>query len=255
MCGIIFLTWATGPARAHFKEWMTVTSSVDLSMIGRGAAMKLATTVFILMILPFVTPVVASGQLVTGHLTSDSELIGLVSDTLFVAEGRIGDLGGAATFELDLGRNTSSPHVTAQYAWQSARVEPFSLSYDEFTGLVVFTLGGETLDYYTPYNDFGRVFVRTRASYTDTDVMVDDLFVDGIPVGDYSCAIGPGGLDILWIAGPPLEDGFLITGNATLSWLGAPPTMSHLAFQIKVSHLAAVEAQSVSWAAVKSILR
>ncbi|MDD4858318.1 MAG: hypothetical protein PHD74_09475, partial [Candidatus Krumholzibacteria bacterium] len=59
--------------------------------------------------------------LVVKHLGTDAELLAIISDTVFVAEGRIGDLGGAATFELDLGKSTAAPSVTAQYAWTSGQ--------------------------------------------------------------------------------------------------------------------------------------
>ena len=44
----------------------------------------------------------AGATIVTSHLSSDAQLLALLSDTLFVAEGRIGDGSGAATFEIDL---------------------------------------------------------------------------------------------------------------------------------------------------------
>ncbi|UCF05531.1 MAG: hypothetical protein JSV33_00400 [bacterium] len=193
----------------------------------------------------------ASADLVTTHISSDAELVEFLSDTMFVCEGRIGDLGGAQTFELDLGHETGNPAQTADYAWQSGVVEPFSLTYDGGTGLVTFSLGGVTLYYTTPYFDFEVVFVRTRAVDDGTSMVVTDLVLDGESVNDSSIAVGPNGLDILLIVGGELNDGFTVTGSATLSWTGSPPTHSRLAFQVKVAKLAQIGIEAGSWSAVK----
>jgi hypothetical protein len=188
------------------------------------------------------------------HLATDAELLALVSDTIFVAEGRIGDLGGAATFELDLGQSTAAPYTTAQYPWVSGAVEPFTLTYNAGTGIVTFSLGGRVLTYTTPYPMFGDIFVRTRAVDADRSVIVQDLVLNGSNVGDVSNSIGPG-LDILWISGAELAGGFTLTGTATLAWMGAAPTQSRLAFQIKVAKLAVVGTEDESWGGIKALYR
>ncbi|RJR28064.1 MAG: hypothetical protein C4574_05360 [Candidatus Latescibacterota bacterium] len=188
------------------------------------------------------------------HLATDAELSALVSDTIFVAEGRIGDRGGAATFELDLGQSTSAPAVTRQYDWLNGVVEPFSLVYDNVSGNVTFSLGGQSLVYHTPFIQFGDIFVRTRAVYAGTSVVVSDLALDGQNVGASSSATGPG-LDILWISGGQLSDGFTLTGNAVFSWTGTPPGQSNLAFQIKVAKLAVIGVEDGTWGVIKALFR
>ncbi len=188
------------------------------------------------------------------HIATDTELLALISDTIFVAEGRIGDLGGAATFELDLGQSTAAPYTTAQYPWISGTVEPFTLSYNSGTGLITFSLGGKVLTYMTPFPMFGDIFVRTRAVEVDRSVIVQDLVLNGQSVGDVSNAVGPG-LDILWISGAALSNGFTLTGTATLAWNGAAPTQSRLAFQIKVAKLAVVGTADESWGGIKGLYR
>ncbi len=195
-------------------------------------------------------PALASGEITTSHIASDAELVAMLSDTMFVSEGRIGDLGGAATFELDLGQDTGAPFVSAQYAWQSGVVEPFMITYDAGTSLVTFTLGGVTLNYNTPWFDFDQVFVRTRAVNEGSSVMVSDIVIDGESVMDQSQAVG-NGLDNLWIQGAMLNDGFTLTGNAVLSWTGAAPTQSRLAFQVKVGKLGIVSTEESSWSEIK----
>lgn len=195
----------------------------------------------------------AYAELNTTHLSSDEELVALLTDTMFVSEGRIGDRGGAANFELCLGHTSSAPAQTAQYDWQSGTAEPFVVTYDSGTNLVTFTLGGITLNYTTPYFDFEVIFVRARAVNDATSMVVTDLVLDGENVGDLSSAAGPDGLDILLIAGGLLNDGFTLEGTAVLTWTGTPPTQSRLAFQVKVAKLVQIGVEQQSWGAIKSL--
>ncbi len=197
----------------------------------------------------------SASSLTTTHLATDAEMLALISDTIFVAEGRIGDLGGAATFELDLGHDTSHPFTSAQYAWQSGRVEEFTLSYNNSNGIVTFTLGGVTLYFTTPFYQFGDLFIRTRAIDDGKSVVVGSLVLDGENVGDLSSAAGPNGLDILWISGGTLGDGFMLTGTAVLAWTGNPPSQSRLAFQIKVAKLLQVGADGKTWGGIKALFQ
>jgi len=216
--------------------------------------MKLATRFLALaVILSAVMPGAAVAALTTSHLATDAELFALLPEFDFVAEGRIGDLGGAATFELDLGATTSAPNVTAQYAWQNAAVEPFTLVYDAALAEARFTLGGHTLVYSTPLGA-DELFLRTRAIPAGSSAVVRDLVLDGDPVGDVSQASGDG-LDILRIEGGTLMDGFVLTGNAVLTWTGAPPTQSRLAFQIKVGKAFVVGVTPATWGRIKSLYR
>jgi hypothetical protein len=198
-------------------------------------------------------PATAVAALSTSHLSSDAEMLALLPAFDFVAEGRIGDLGGAATFELDLGAETSAPSVTAQYAWQNAAVEPFTLVYDAGVGEARFTLGGHSLIYSTPLGA-DEMFIRTRAIPAGSSATVRDLVLEGVPVGAVSQASGDG-LDILRIQGGLLMDGFVLTGNAVLAWTGTPPTQSRLAFQIKVGKAYVVDVTPATWGRIKSLYR
>jgi hypothetical protein len=191
-----------------------------------------------------------SSAITISHIATDAELVYMLSDTLFVSEGRIGDRGGAATFELDLGADTGIPGTSAQYDWLSGAVEPFTLTYDAGTGLVTFNLGGVTLHYTTSWFDFDQIFIRTRAVDEGSSVTVDNIVIDGESVMDQSTANG-NGLDILWIQGAILNDGFTLSGDAVLSWTGTPPTQSRLAFQVKVGKLGIVSTEESSWGRIK----
>jgi hypothetical protein len=198
-------------------------------------------------------PCTAAAALSTSHLATDADLLTLQPAVDFVAEGRIGDLGGAATFELDLGASTSSPAVMVQYAWQNGVTEPFTLVYDATVGEARFTLGGHTLVYSTPLGA-DELFVRTRAIPAGASVAVKDMTLDGEIVGDLSQASGDG-LDILRIQGGTLMDGFVLHGNAVLAWSDAPPTQSRLAFQIKVGKAGVVGVAPETWGRIKSLYR
>ncbi len=197
----------------------------------------------------------AHSELDTFHLVSDAELLAIISDTLFVSEGRIGDRGASATFELALGGSTADPDQTAQYDWQNGAVEPFTITYNDSTSLVTFSLGGITLSYTTPYFDFEAVVIRTRAVNDGSSIVVDDVVLEGETVYDQSSSAGPNGLDILVISGADINDGMVMTGNATLSWTGDPPSQSRLAFQVKVAKLSVVEAEHSSWGTIKALER
>lgn len=196
-----------------------------------------------------------SVALTTSHLSGDGQFLALAPVIAFVAEGRIGDRGGAATFELDLGKETSAPATQAQHDWQNAQIEPFTLAYSAGTGLVNFTLGGHTLQYVAS-GTLTDVFVRTRAINDGSSVAVTDLVLDGTSVGDISSCNALTGVDYLRILGGGLADGFLLTGNAVLQWTGTAPTQSRLAFQIKVGTTDnPVGVQPVAWESVKALYR
>lgn len=217
--------------------------------------MRNATVFLLLGLTAALSPLPAGAVIQTGHFATDAEMLAILSDSLFVAEGRIGDRGGAATFELDLGQTTAAPAVQAQYPWQNGLAEPFSLTYDAGTRLVTFSLGGRILTYVTEFRDFGVIYVRTRAVDVGASVSVGNLILDGSALGDASVAVLPGGLDILWITGGAFDAGFTLTGVATLNWGAIIPSQSRLAFQIKVARLNVVAGETDSWGDVKGLYR
>ena len=195
----------------------------------------------------------ATAGIVTRHVATDAEMLAYIQNIAFVAEGRIGDRGGAATFELDLGDDTGNPYATAQHPWQSGVAEPFTVAYDKPTNVVTFVLGGKTLSY-SPAVAFEEFFVRTRATELNTAIQVYDLVLNGQPLGDISSAAGPG-LDILAVSGVDLFQGFTLTGTAVMTWTGTAPTQSRLAFQIKVGNAPTVPAEETSWGRMKELYR
>lgn len=194
--------------------------------------------------------------LTVSHLTTDAQMLALLNDTLFVSEGRIGDRGGAATFEVDLGGDTGAPATTAQYNWQSGVPVNWSLTFNSATNLCTFVLDTVVLQYTTPLSGFTDLFVRTRAVNLNTEIVVDNLVLDGVGAGDASSANGnTSGLDILWISGGTLSDGYTLTGRVTMTWTGTAPTQSRLAFQIKTGLVHPVGTESATWGSVKALYR
>jgi hypothetical protein len=193
-----------------------------------------------------------SADIIVRHVATDAEMLSYIQNIAVVAEGRIGDRGGAATFELDLGDNTGNPATTAQHDWQSAVAEPFTVSYDPMMDVVTFMLGGRTL-VYSPVLSFKEFFVRTRAVDASTSVQVYDLVLNDESIGDLSSATGPDGLDILAVSGVDLYQGFTLTGVAVLTWGATPPTQSRLAFQIKIGNAPTVPVEETTWGQIKGL--
>lgn len=207
-------------------------------------------------VIALIVPGTAAAGLSTSHLASDGELSAILPTPVFAAEGRIGDRGGASTFEMGIGASTASPSMTGEYAWTSGEEEPFELTYHVETGLVTFILGAKALTY-RPAGTFTEIFVRGRASKKDSEVEVEDLVLDGVDVGDEVEASGDEtGIDILRIRGGTLNDGFRLTGKVTLSWETPTPNHSQLAFEIRVGSPQGVTSTSAaSWGSVKKMFR
>ncbi len=213
-------------------------------------------TLLTLAVAALAMPAVASAQLGVEYYSYDSVFDDVVSDSLFVAEGRFGDLGGAATFELDLGQSTAAPAQTAQFDWGNDVSYPFSLSFDPATRLVTFTVDGVTLTYTSDYSVFDAIFIRTRAVPDLSFVGCFYLTVDGIPVPGNAVQTGPNGLGIMQIYGSPLQDGFTLSGTVKMRWNeGFLPANSQLAFQIKVVNMLTVPTESQSWGSVKALFQ
>jgi hypothetical protein len=177
-----------------------------------------------------------SATVSTSHITSDTDLNNMLLDKAFVAEGRIGDRGGVATFEVDVGEDTSAPADTAQFNWQNCTAYPFLLNYTAPNN-VSFTVNGSVIVSWNGVNQsaVSDIFIRTRATKNNSHITVDELILDGSPIADQSFANGSGsGLDILWIQEDNLQNGFVLTGNITMCWGDPLPTQSNLAMQIKV---------------------
>ncbi len=154
---------------------------------------------------------------------------------LFVAEGRIGDLGGAATYELSINEDVekgANPIQQQQYAWENNKPIDFSL---EYTGSTVnYTVDGKLLSSNAFNGPVSDIFIRTFAS-NDSVVSLTNLALNAQGIGDLvSSSLGIGS-DVDYLQISEISDPFVITGKTSLFWAGAtPPRNSRLAYQIKV---------------------
>jgi len=169
-------------------------------------------------------------------LPDDATLNARIVDEAFAGEGRIGDLGGAMTFEADVGPSTASPADTAQFAWSNGDTHSFTFSYDDVSDEVRLTINGGAADvaFTTSATSFDTLWIRTRALLSLSSVSLTGQSLDGDAVPNVT-ASGPNGLSILEIRGADLQDGFSLTGTTSLAWdAGNMPSQSELAFQLKV---------------------
>jgi hypothetical protein len=171
--------------------------------------------------------------------SSDAELG--PAPKLFEAEGRIGDTVDGApnrTFEVDIGPTTSAPAATQNLTWGNGLFEPFILTYNPATGIATFQVNNNpqlSFDTGLPGQFPSTVFIRVRAVDNANDTMsLTNLFLDGMSIPDQNTS---GALDkvVVKLTGSELNDGFSLTGNATMSWLDDltdRPWNSQLAFQL-----------------------
>ncbi|MFH1278147.1 MAG: choice-of-anchor W domain-containing protein [Candidatus Eisenbacteria bacterium] len=206
--------------------------------------------------LALAVPGLAAAALSTSHLGSDAELSAILPIPVLAAEGRIGDRGGSATYELDVGPSAASPAMTGQFSWKKGEKEAFELTYHAGSGLVTFLVDDKALTY-RPAGTFTEIFIRARAAKKESEVEVKDLVLDGEDVEDEARASGDhAGIDILRIRGASLTGGFRLTGKVSLSWEHSAPEPSELAFEIQVGAPDAVTSTSpASWGSVKKMFR
>ena len=170
----------------------------------------------------------------TSHIATDAELNALLPVKSFVAEGRIGDLGGAATFELDIGAETSAPAQTAQYAWPNGVDVPFTITLSGNVAKLI--VGSKVVSYTVAQTPGGDFYVRTRSNKAGASIKISSLVLNDVSISDQSYAVygTNGGLDILRVQGSDLTTPFALTGIARLSWnTSSAPNNSNLAFQVK----------------------
>lgn len=164
-------------------------------------------------------------------LPSNTNLNDLIASEYFVGEGRIGDLGGNATFEMDVGPTTAAPADTANFPWVNGTAAVFDFDWDGATASLTFD--GTTVSYQPGPGSFDAIIVRAFAQRDGSSVNLSSFQADGMPYAPGVFAEGPNGTALLQITdiGTP----FSITGGATLVWDNQDvPRNSQLAFQFKV---------------------
>jgi hypothetical protein len=217
-------------------------------------AMTKVKTLIVFMAAALCVPAAVQGQIWTEIFNSDTVLDGVIGPENYFAQARIGDLGDDGTYELKVASSWSQGS-TANIAWPNCEYLEFSLTFDESTGDVVFTLGGETLSFKTPFDDFDAIFIRANATFAGTRVALYDMVCNGVDLPNVLNIEGPHGLRYMQLYGPGINGDYTLTGLAKLCWDGDPPTDSDLGFKIKATKMAIVEAEERSWSGVKALYR
>lgn len=181
-----------------------------------------------------------SGSLVTSHLSGESAAIAVSEANggaiRFTTEARIGRL---FDWELATRRHPSILNdgslVTTHYdLWLNSIPVPFILTYDGHGTVRMTLLLSTVATRHTVAGDFNELFLATRAVNAGSRIVVDNLVLDGRPVGNSSSAINTGTevQDVLRIQGGNLADGFILTGRITMAWTGTRPVNSQLDFKL-----------------------
>lgn len=154
---------------------------------------------------------------------------------LFVAEGRIGDLGGAAQKELKINGDVVDGAQVAEetnFNWENGTEYEFSLEYDG--SMVNYILGGKTLSTQEFNGPINSIFFRTSA-WENTTTSLTKLMFNGTAIEDV-ISNGIGSRDIDYLQLNDISSPFTITGKASMIWEGTAPRGSRNAFQIKVGN-------------------
>lgn len=193
--------------------------------------------------------------LTVSHIT-DVEMVGMLDTRTYVGEGRAGDGAGITTYEFDLGGTMGAPSITGDYPWVNGDGGlSWEIEYDSATDMVVFVLGVSSLQWGIPLSLDTEIFIRAVTARNDITVTTSKLVLDGVVVGDAAAQTGTAGVDLLWISGGALSDGFTLSGDLEISWTGATPSADDFLLQFEVGTLATIPTEEVSWGAVKALFR
>ena len=159
---------------------------------------------------------------------------------LFVAEGRIGDRGTKATYELSINDDVqkgAKPVTQEQFNWGNDEKYDFSLEYDG--SMVNYILGGETLSTQEFNGPINSIFLRTSAGEKTTTSLTNLVF-NGTAIGQDLISSESSRRDIDYLQLNDVSSPFKITGKASIRWEtnnNKPNTKNSLnAFQIKVGN-------------------
>lgn len=168
---------------------------------------------------------------------------------LFVAEGRIGNNGFGGNGEREIGINrdvratvgAGLPVAKGDLVWGNGKVWDFSLEYTGSKVTYKISDANQTFQLLTqefsgPVTD---IFLRTFANKGNSSnlqnaVSLSNLVFNNTALGSLASAgtTTTADLDYLHVVG--ISAPFTLTGKTAFSWVGAAPSRSNLAFQIKV---------------------
>lgn len=150
---------------------------------------------------------------------------------LFVAESRMGNNQTNGDRELGINTATGTPVAQGQRVWSSGQAVNFVL---EYTGSVVnYTVGGQLLSSTAFSGPVTDIFLRTRAA-ANSSLSLTNLVFNGQAFSDLGSAGAGGNSDVDYLQISKLSAPFTLTGTSTMTWTGAAPRSSQMAYQIKV---------------------
>ncbi len=163
-------------------------------------------------------------------------------------------LSGSAVATSDAGSGISAGSAleTMQLDWPNGTAVSWTLSYNSLTSLITFAFDNTTLQYTTPLSGIKDVLVRMQPADAGSDILVDNLVLDGASSGSIS-SLTADGVDILRVSGSALTAGFRLTGQTTLNWTGDRPDQSQLFFRITVEALDVVYVEKRTWGQLKTM--
>jgi len=172
----------------------------------------------------------------TETMYSDQDMVNITDQIMFVAEARFGNNANNGDHELNIHNETETDSYNVldvdQNTWTSGVAEPFTMTYDGST--VTFTIAGKTLTGSVPNAGYTDVFIRLRASKTNSSLVLSNVTYNGSSVGgDITASADGNGLVIRHLI--DVGGSMTMTGNATFTFdsgSGSDP-----AFQIKFARV------------------
>ncbi|MBD2625006.1 choice-of-anchor W domain-containing protein [Trichormus variabilis] len=166
---------------------------------------------------------------------------------LFVAEGRIGNNGTGGNGERELGinrdvkavTNPGQPVAQGNFTWGNGKLWDFSLEYDGSKVTYKVLDGNQTISLTSQEfsGSVNQIYLRTLANNTGNSqnaVSLTNLVFNGTSIGSLASTSTSTSKDLDYLGLSNISSPFTLTGKTALSWLGAAPSRSNLAFQIKV---------------------
>lgn len=164
----------------------------------------------------------------------------------YVAESRIGDGAGAATYELALKEpSVVKPIKDKGFNWENKKTYDFELKSEN--GKVTYKVGGTELSSFdlvdmSPNN---TVYIRAFAGPENTKVKLTNITVDGNTYGGHFMANGDNN-QREYLKVTDINGDFTITGQSIFAWSDTDrPRNSNVAYQFKVGNEESVSAETV----------
>ncbi|MBL0926681.1 MAG: hypothetical protein IBJ11_03385 [Phycisphaerales bacterium] len=166
-----------------------------------------------------------------------------------VAEGRMGDNILTGTWEMAIWQQggVGVPKATDNLVNPNGTGVAFSVVWDG-ASTVTYTVGATSISWDAVAGGFTDIFIRVRSVAT-ASLALTNMSLVGPDVNIPNLVVNGAGVDYLRISSSTNLPAFTLVGVQTLSWTGAAPTGSALAYQIKLTNVPAPAALPLAGAA------